>query len=150
KYENFHQVTYSNETIRACVELSNRYIQDRYLPDKAIDLMDEAGSKLNLTIKTPTKEEAQQRLSEIEKEKQSALAEENYELAAELCDETLQLQIELSADTTDKIIALTTDHIPYIIESKTGIPVGTLHSQEQQKMKNLDENLANKVIGQEE
>nr|WP_144922263.1 ATP-dependent Clp protease ATP-binding subunit [Paenibacillus bovis] len=150
KYENFHQVTYSNETIRACVELSNRYIQDRYLPDKAIDLMDEAGSKLNLTIKTPTKEEAQQRLSEIEKEKQSALAEENYELAAELRDEELQLEKELSADTTDKIIEVTIDHIHDIIESKTGIPVGKLQSQEQQKMKNLEENLAKKVIGQEE
>lgn len=150
KYENFHQVTYSNETIRACVELSNRYIQDRYLPDKAIDLMDEAGSKLNLTIKTPTKEEAQQRLSEIEKEKQSALAEENYELAAELRDEEMQLEKELSADTTDKIIEVTIDHIHDIIESKTGIPVGKLQSQEQQKMKNLEENLAKKVIGQEE
>ncbi|MFC5463937.1 ATP-dependent Clp protease ATP-binding subunit [Lederbergia graminis] len=150
KYENFHQVTYSNETIRACVELSNRYIQDRYLPDKAIDLMDEAGSKLNLTIKTPTKEEAQQRLSEIEKEKQSALAEENYELAAELRDEEMQLEKELSADTTDKMIEVTIDHIHDIIESKTGIPVGKLQSQEQQKMKNLEENLAKKVIGQEE
>lgn len=150
KYENFHQVTYSNETIRACVELSNRYIQDRYLPDKAIDLMDEAGSKLNLTIKTPTKEEAQQRLSEIEKEKQSALAEENYELAAELRDEEMQLEKELSADTTDKIIEVTIDHIHDIIESKTGIPVGKLQSQEQQKMKNLEGNLAKKVIGQEE
>src|SRR5690606_18884584 len=150
KYENFHQVTYSNETIRACVELSNRYIQDRYLPDKAIDLMDEAGSKLNLTIKTPTKEEAQQRLSEIEKEKQSALAEENYELAAELRDEEMQLEKELSADTTDKMIEVTINHIHDIIESKTGIPVGKLQSQEQQKMKNLEENLAKKVIGQEE
>src|SRR5690606_18879830 len=88
--------------------------------------------------------------SEIEKEKQSALAEENYELAAELRDEEMQLEKELSADTTDKMIEVTINHIHDIIESKTGIPVGKLQSQEQQKMKNLEENLAKKVIGQEE
>lgn len=73
KYEKYHQVSYSDEAIKACVILSNRYIQDRYLPDKAIDLMDEAGSKLNLTLVTGNEEELKQRLTEIEQEKQTAL-----------------------------------------------------------------------------
>ena len=78
--------------MKACVDLSSRYIQDRYLPDKAIDLLDEAGSKLNLTIKESDKEVVQQRLAEIEKEKQAVLENEDYETAAKLRDEEAQLE----------------------------------------------------------
>lgn len=150
KYENFHQVTYSDEAIKACVELSIRYIQDRFLPDKAIDLMDEAGSKLNLLLKETDKEEIQQRLAEIEKEKQAALGQENYELAAQLRDEELHLEEGLNQGLEKNRLTVELSHIHEIIETKTGIPVGKLQADEQQKMKNIEAQLSSKVIGQEE
>ncbi|MBS4177316.1 ATP-dependent Clp protease ATP-binding subunit [Lederbergia citrea] len=150
KYENYHQVNYSDEVLKACVELSSRYIQDRYLPDKAIDLMDEAGSKLNLSIKETNKEEIQQRLAEIEKEKQTALSKEDYEIAAKLRDEELELEKEMNAVSSSTKVDVEIEHIHEIIEQKTGIPVGKLQSAEQQKMKNLEQSLTEKVIGQDE
>lgn len=98
KYENYHQVKYSDEAINACVNLSHRYIQDRYLPDKAIDLMDEAGSKLNLTFGTTDRADIKQRLVEIESEKQKALEKEDYETAAKLRDEEEKLEKTLNAN----------------------------------------------------
>jgi len=150
KYENYHQVRYSDAAIKASVELSSRYIQDRYLPDKAIDLMDEAGSKLNLTMKSPKYEDVQVRIVEIEQEKQAALSEENYELAAKLRDEELRLEKSLNDQTINEMPIVEVNHIQEIIEFKTGIPVGKLQSDEQLKMKHLEENLAKKVIGQDE
>ncbi|MCR2820919.1 ATP-dependent Clp protease ATP-binding subunit [Lederbergia panacisoli] len=150
KYENYHQVKYSDAAIKACVELSSRYIQDRYLPDKAIDLMDEAGSKLNLTMKSPKYEDVQQRIVEIEQEKQAALSKENYELAAKLRDEEVNLEKSLNDHSNNDKPIVEVSHIQEIIEFKTGIPVGKLLSEEQKKMKHLEESLAKKVIGQEE
>lgn len=92
KYEAYHGVTFSDEAIKACVTLSSRYIQDRHLPDKAIDLLDEAGSKANLLIDELNDEDAAERLTAIEAEKTKALEEENYELAAKLRDEELALE----------------------------------------------------------
>ncbi|MBU5214448.1 ATP-dependent Clp protease ATP-binding subunit [Heyndrickxia oleronia] len=150
KYEKYHQVSYSDEAIKACVILSNRYIQDRYLPDKAIDLMDEAGSKLNLTLVTGNEEELKQRLTEIEQEKQTALTKEDYETAATLRDEEEKLEQMLQTENKHSQPIVDITHIQAIIEKKTGIPVGKLQENEQQKMKNIEENLAKKVIGQEE
>lgn len=150
KYESFHEVTYTDDAIKACVELSSRYIQDRFLPDKAIDLMDEAGSKLNLMIKEPNKEEAQQRYAELEKEKQAVLAREDYETAAKLRDEEVELEKILNKDSSAPRMIVDVNHIQDIIATKTGIPVGKLESDEQKKMKNLVDNLSSKVIGQEE
>ncbi|MED3655301.1 ATP-dependent Clp protease ATP-binding subunit [Heyndrickxia sporothermodurans] len=151
KYENYHQVKYSDEAINACVNLSHRYIQDRYLPDKAIDLMDEAGSKLNLTFGTTDRADIKQRLVEIESEKQKALEKEDYETAAKLRDEEEKLEKTLNAnDQTNHSAIVDVSLIQEIIEQKTGIPVGKLQEDEQQKMKNIEENLAKKVIGQEE
>ena len=84
QYEKFHHVQYTDEAIEACVKLSHRYIQDRFLPDKAIDLLDEAGSKANLTINIADERDIQNRLNKIIKEKEKAAEEENYELAAKL------------------------------------------------------------------
>lgn len=92
KYEKYHGVTFSNEAINACVTLSSRYIQDRHLPDKAIDLLDEAGSKANLELDTVNEEDAAERLKAIDAEKTKALHEENYELAAKLRDEEAALE----------------------------------------------------------
>ncbi|RWR12437.1 AAA family ATPase [Siminovitchia fortis] len=150
KYESFHEVTYTDEAINACVDLSSRYIQDRFLPDKAIDLMDEAGSKLNLMINEPSKEEAQRRYAEVEKEKQAALAKEDYETAAKLRDEEAELEKILNEGSAGPRMVVDVKHIQDIIAVKTGIPVGKLESDEQKKMKKLADNLSSKVIGQEE
>src|SRR5690606_2983288 len=128
-----------------------RYIQDRFLPDKAIDLMDEAGSKLNLTIGTTGKEQVEDRLAEILKEKEDALTKEDYEKAAKLRDEEASLDKVLqSQDTQTSRPTITVEQIQALIEEKTGNPVGKLQEDEKGKMKHLAENLANKVIGQDE
>ncbi|MBO0994508.1 ATP-dependent Clp protease ATP-binding subunit [Bacillus sp. SD088] len=151
QYEKYHQVQYSDEALKACVDLSARYIQDRYLPDKAIDLMDEAGSKLNLTIKDESHEAIHQRLAEIDKEKQTTLKQENYELAAKLRDEEVELEHKLNTTTSSESqLTVHPEDIQSIIERKTGIPVGKLQSDEQQKMKELEKNLTARVIGQAE
>ncbi|MDQ0162250.1 ATP-dependent Clp protease ATP-binding subunit [Aeribacillus alveayuensis] len=150
KYEDYHQVQYSEEAIQACVKLSHRYIQDRFLPDKAIDLMDEAGSKVNLQHDSLDEQHIQDRLNEIAQKKQLALKEENYELAAKLRDEEEKLEKQLGRNESVKKPIVDASLIEKIIEEKTGIPVGKLQKEEQSKMKNLEENLAKKVIGQQE
>ncbi|MFD6442867.1 AAA family ATPase, partial [Peribacillus sp. NPDC060186] len=149
-YEAYHGVTYSEEALRAAVELSNRYIQDRFLPDKAIDLMDEAGSKLNLTIEDGQEEDVKERLAQIYKEKEKALKEEAYEKAAELRDEEEKLEKSLRAGENSVKPNVTVEDIQQIIEQKTGIPVGKLQEDEQERMLHLQEELMKKVIGQEE
>ncbi|MBM4764328.1 ATP-dependent Clp protease ATP-binding subunit [Bacillus sp. B15-48] len=149
KYEDYHEVTFSKEAINACAHLSNRYIQDRFLPDKAIDLMDEAGSKLNLKTDFAGKEKIEERLAVISKEKEAALASEEYEKAAQLRDEEIMLEKTLNSGTNQSRPLVTVDQIQKLIEKKTGIPVGKLQEDEQGKMKYLAENLANKVIGQD-
>lgn len=150
KYESYHQVTYSDEVIAACVELSQRYIQDRYLPDKAIDLMDEAGSKVNLrSISGESKEEWQARLDQLQREKKDATEKEDYERAAKLRDEEAQLLQQMDqSDRREDPAHVTVEDIQDIIERKTGIPVRKLQSDEQAKMKNLADRLESKVIGQ--
>ncbi len=151
KYETFHEVTYSKEALEACVTLSQRYILDRFLPDKAIDLMDEAGSKLNLKTDYSSAGQIEKRLAEIAKEKETVLKEENYEEAAKLRKEEVELEKALknASDTKNRPV-VTVEHIQEIIEKKTGIPVGKLQEDEQTKMRHLFENLSGKVIGQEE
>lgn len=150
RYEQYHQVQYSDRAIEACAVLSARYIQDRYLPDKAIDLMDEAGSKLNLQITDSDQGSIQKRLEEIAHEKQQALSEENYELAAQLRDEENKLLQTLKENPKTTTFIVDEDLIHEIISEKTGIPVGKLQQDEQNKLKELEQNLASKVIGQEE
>ncbi|MFT9850211.1 ATP-dependent Clp protease ATP-binding subunit [Aneurinibacillus sp. REN35] len=149
KYESYHQVSYSDEVIRACVELSHRYIQDRFLPDKAIDLLDEAGSKVNLRTSGKTTEEMRARLAQVSEEKKEATAKEEYERAARLRDEENHLLAQLDEMEDNKQqAAVTVEDIQAIIERKTGIPVKKLQSDEQQKMKHLAQKLESKVIGQ--
>jgi ATP-dependent Clp protease ATP-binding subunit ClpE len=149
KYEKYHSVTFSDEAIKACVTLSSRYIQDRHLPDKAIDLLDEAGSKANLELDTVNEEEAAERLKAIDAEKTKALQEENYELAAKLRDEEVALEKQLAQESPVSSSEIGAEHIQAIIEQKTGIPVGKLQADEQVKMKELEERLHQRVIGQE-
>ncbi|MFE8703560.1 AAA family ATPase [Cytobacillus sp. FJAT-54145] len=148
KYEQFHDVTFSDEAIEACVTLSHRYIQDRFLPDKAIDLMDEAGSKVNLTSSYHSTEQIEKRLAEISKEKEAVLKDELYEKAAALRKEEKELEDALNHKNIERPV-VDVAQIQQIIEKKTGIPVGKLQEDEQVKMQNLHSNIANKVIGQE-
>ncbi|WP_342430411.1 ATP-dependent Clp protease ATP-binding subunit [Neobacillus sp. FSL H8-0543] len=148
KYEDYHEIRYSDEAIDACVQLSHRYIQDRFLPDKAIDLLDEAGSKLNLTVENKNTEQIENRLKKIAADKDAALKNENYELAASLRDEEAKLEKSLNQAAAFERPIVQLSHIQEIIELKTGIPVGKLQEDEQQKMRHLEEHLNKKVIGQ--
>ncbi|WP_071395517.1 ATP-dependent Clp protease ATP-binding subunit [Bacillus tuaregi] len=150
KYEAFHHVTYTKEALHACVNLSHRYIQDRFLPDKAIDLLDEAGSKMNLTSSYASTEEIEKRLKEIVQEKEAVLKAEEYEKAAKLREEEKQLELALNTSGEQERPIVDVQHIQEIIEKKTGIPIGKLHADEQIRMKEFQKNLASKVIGQEE
>jgi ATP-dependent Clp protease ATP-binding subunit ClpE len=150
-YEKFHEVNYSDEVVEAFVTLSSRYIQDRFLPDKAIDLMDEVGSRLNLKNSQQDSESLNKRLEEIVAEKQEAADREDYELAANLRYQEIQLQKQLEkASDDEKVLDVSISDIQLIIEEKTGIPVTKMQAEEQQQMKNLGENLRKKVIGQDE
>ncbi|WBL13081.1 ATP-dependent Clp protease ATP-binding subunit [Sutcliffiella sp. NC1] len=147
KYEEFHQVKYSEDALKACVNLSHRYIQDRHLPDKAIDLLDEAGSKKNLIDPMVDFESMQIRLKEIETEKQKALKEENYETAAKLRDEELKIENELKKENKS-VPTVSVEDVEAIISEKSGIPLGKIQNDEQNQLKNLEGNLNKKVIGQ--
>ncbi|EIT85754.1 ATPase AAA [Fictibacillus macauensis ZFHKF-1] len=150
KYEAFHEVTFSTEVLQACVTLSHRYIQDRFLPDKAIDLMDEAGSKINLLHSGTESAQLEERLATIAQEKEAAAAQENYEKAAKLRQEELQIQEKLAEAGEQQKAEVTIEDIQKIVEQKTGIPVRKLQGDEQAKLKDLAHNLAQRVIGQEE
>jgi len=150
KYEQYHQVKYSEEAIKACVTLSHRYIQDRFLPDKAIDLLDEAGSKLNLTAEYKDSKQLEQRLQEIGQEKEQALNEENYEAAAKLRDEEAKIEKQLNTEKASDLPVVDAEMIQNLIEDKTGIPVGKLQADDQIKLKNLEDKMKHKVIGQED
>ncbi|RKD68138.1 ATP-dependent Clp protease ATP-binding subunit ClpE [Sinobaca qinghaiensis] len=153
-YEAYHQVSYTKEALEACVSLSSRYIQDRFLPDKAIDLMDEAGSKINLLHSSDDELEIQSRLEQIAAEKEKATQQENYEKAAQLRDEETRLMSQRDKAAAGESVSqskaeVTVEVIQEIIENKTGIPVRRLQKDEQQKMKDLPERLNADVIGQE-
>ncbi|MFC7370182.1 ATP-dependent Clp protease ATP-binding subunit [Fictibacillus iocasae] len=151
RYEEYHNVRYSAEALQACVQLSHRYVQDRFLPDKAIDLMDEAGSKANLLHETGEVSAIEERLLTIGKEKEKAALDEDYERAAKLRQEELQLEEKLKAKEEEKKSAIVeVESIQHIVEKKTGIPVRKLQVDEQSKLKGLKDRLAEKVIGQEE
>lgn len=151
RYENFHEVKYSDEAIRSFVTLSQRYIQDRFLPDKAIDLMDEVGSRLNLANIEKDSDALQQRLDEVVQEKQKAADAENYEQAANLRYQEVQLQKQIEkAKNESQITEVGVEDILLIVEEKTGVPVTKLQKDEQEKMKNIAGNLNEHVIGQEQ
>ncbi|MGG3914059.1 AAA family ATPase [Rossellomorea vietnamensis] len=150
RYEDYHGVEFTDESIEACVKLSYRYIQDRFLPDKAIDLMDEAGSKVNLLSEGKDKTVIHKKLHEVRVKKEQATKEENYEQAAILRDEEASLEKQLGQESSDSKALVDKDLIQAIIEAKTGIPVGKLQSDDRKRMKSLEENLAHKVIGQDE
>ncbi|MFB1050918.1 AAA family ATPase [Paraliobacillus sp. JSM ZJ581] len=149
RYEAYHHVTYTNEAIEGAVTLSKRYLQDRFLPDKAIDLIDEAGARLNLAHAESDKETIQKQLDNIAKEKQEAAEKEDYERAANLRHQELMLEKKLNESIEQTKVSVTVEDIQLIIEEKTGIPVRKIQSDEQSKMQHLAANLGEKVIGQD-
>lgn len=155
RYEDYHKVKYSDEALEAAVNLSNRYIQERFLPDKAIDLIDEAGSRKNLTIKVDDPAKVQKQIDYAEKEKQAAIDREDFEKAGYWKTQAEQLQRQLEAAKTSQPVVddaqtVTVKDIQQIVEEKTGIPVGELQESEQTQLNHLAENLAAHVIGQDE
>lgn len=149
KYENYHHVKYTDEAIKAAATLSNRYIQDRFLPDKAIDLLDESGSRKNLTLNPIDPKNVQQKIDQAQAQKQTALKQEDYEKAAFYRDQVKKLEdMRDNKVDTEKQPTVTEKDIEQVVEEKTNIPVGELKAQEQQQLKNLTPDLEAHVIGQ--
>lgn len=159
KYEAHHGVKITDEAIKASIDLSTRYITDRFLPDKAIDLIDEGSSKIRLNnFVEPTEvKDIEQRLQEIEAQKEEAAKLEDYENAAKLRSEELKLEEELNAmrakwkksvDTEHNI--LTEEDIAEVVADWTGIPVSKINESDQERLRNLEQDLEKRVIGQNE
>ncbi|MCM3706629.1 MULTISPECIES: ATP-dependent protease ATP-binding subunit ClpC [Cytobacillus] len=159
RYEAHHRVTITDEAIKAAVKLSDRYISDRFLPDKAIDLIDEAGSKVRLRSYTtpPNLKELEVKLEDVRKEKDAAVQSQEFEKAASLRDteQRLREQLEETKKTWKEKQGkenseVTVEDIANVVASWTGIPVSKLAQTETEKLLNLEEILHSRVIGQEE
>lgn len=159
KYEAHHNVKITDDAIKAAVDYSIRYVNDRYLPDKAIDLVDEAASKVKM--KTYTKPDSFKKLDEeiekIDKEKEEAIATQNFEKAAKLRDKAKNKKKELEEaqekwknNNRKKIMTLKVSDIANVIATWTGVPVSKITQTENEKLQNLESNLHKRVIGQDE
>lgn len=159
RYEVHHNVTITDEAIEAAVKMSIRYLPDRYLPDKAIDLIDEAASSLRLkTVTTPVDvQELEDKLEELEKEKEEAIKTEEFEKAGEVKKQQTQLKKQLEEAKTSwekknkqSGQTVTKEDIADVIAKWTGIPVKSLQEEESQKLLHMEESLHKRVIGQQE
>ena len=151
KYEDYHHVKYTDAAIEAAALLSNRYIQDRFLPDKAIDLLDEAGSKMNLTLNLVDPKVIDQRLIEAENLKAQATRDEDFEKAAYFRDQIAKYKELQQTSVLDKDTPIISEKtIEHIVEQKTNIPVGDLKEKEQSQLVNLASDLKTHVIGQDD
>jgi ATP-dependent Clp protease ATP-binding subunit ClpC len=159
RYEAHHRVSITDEAIKAAVKLSDRYISDRFLPDKAIDLIDEAGSKVRLRSFTtpPNLKELEVKLEEVRKEKDSAVQSQEFEKAASLRDTEQRLREQLEETKKNwkekqgkENNEVTVEDIASVVSSWTGVPVSKLAETEMAKLLNLEEALHSRVIGQEE
>ncbi|MCP1769896.1 ATP-dependent Clp protease ATP-binding subunit ClpE [Streptococcus gallinaceus] len=151
KYQDYHHVRYTDEAIEAAAVLSNRYIQDRFLPDKAIDLLDESGSKMNLTLNFVDPKEIDKRLIDAENRKAQATRDEDFEKAAYYRDQIAKYKEMQKTSLSEEDIPLITEkEIEAIVEQKTNIPVGDLKEKEQTQLINLASDLKSHVIGQDD
>ena len=151
KYEDYHHVKYTDAAIEAAALLSNRYIQDRFLPDKAIDLLDEAGSKMNLTLNFVDPKVIDQRLIEAENLKAQSTRDEDFEKAAYFRDQIAKYKELQQTSVLDKDTPIISEKtIEHIVEQKTNIPVGDLKEKEQSQLVNLASDLKAHVIGQDD
>jgi ATP-dependent Clp protease ATP-binding subunit ClpC len=159
RYEAHHRVTITDDAIEAAVKLSDRYISDRFLPDKAIDLIDEAGSKVRLKSYTapPNLKELEQRLDETRKEKDAAVQSQEFEKAASLRDSEQRLREELEEMKNEwkkkqgqEDTEVTADDIAQVVASWTGVPVSKLAEEETDRLLKMEDILHERVVGQEE
>lgn len=158
KYEAHHNVNYTDEAIEACVKLSDRYITDRFLPDKAIDALDEAGSRVHITnMEVPEKVvEIENELEQVREQKNSVVKRQKYEEAAKLRDDEKKLEKELLLAQEDwqeeqrqNRETVTENHIADVVAMMTGIPVQRVSDGESDRLAKLEELIQGKVIGQE-
>lgn len=158
-YEEHHNVHYTDEAIKACVMLTNRYMSDRYLPDKAIDALDEAGSRVHITnINVPKNIlDLEKRLEELDKEKNTAVKQQKYEEAADLRDKEKKLEQELAVaqaewekDAMENKETVTEEDVAEVVSMMTGVPVQRIAQAESKKLAALPERIKSKVIGQDE
>ena len=160
RYAEFHEVTYTDEAVRAAVELSNRYITDRFLPDKAIDLIDQAGARMSLARGPGVDVDALKRnLSELEAEKKSAIEAEDYERAGRVRDEITALTARIeSVEAPDAQAARTAaseatigeEEIAQVVSRATGIPAARMTQSQKVRLANMEEVLHDRVVGQDE
>jgi ATP-dependent Clp protease ATP-binding subunit ClpC len=155
RYEAHHQVRFTDEALAAAAELSDRYITDRFLPDKAIDLVDQAGARVRLRTKTPARDrrEREKRLEQLRREKDEAVAVEDYQRASALRDEIASLTERPDGEAADgerAVPEVTAADIAEVVSRATGIPVAQLTAEEKDRLLRLEEHLHRRVIGQDE
>ncbi|ALE73907.1 ATPase AAA [Pseudonocardia sp. EC080610-09] len=154
RYEAHHQVRYTPEALRAAVEMSDRYVTERFLPDKAIDLLDQAGARVRLRTRTPTVDhrEIEQQIDQLTRDKDQAVAHEDYERASQLRDEITVARDKLSADPADpqgKAPVVGVDEIAEVVSRATGIPATQLTEAERDRLLRLEDELHRRVVGQD-
>ncbi|MGP8303856.1 ATP-dependent Clp protease ATP-binding subunit [Streptomyces inhibens] len=157
RYEAHHQVRYTNEAVLAAVELSDRYIAHRFLPDKAIDLIDQAGARVRLRsgAKTTDVRELERQVEQLVRDKDQAVAAEQYERASELRDRIGELTVRIEADqgappTDGRSVVVTAEDIAEVVSRQTGVPVSSLTQEEKERLLGLKQRLHTRVIGQED
>ena len=159
KYEEHHNVKYTEDAIKSCVILTDRYMNDRFLPDKAIDALDEAGSRVHITnIKVPTHiNNLEEKLAIITEEKKLAISKQKFEEAAELRDNEKKIQNQLKhaqniweKDLKEHKETVTEENVADVISIMTGIPVNRVASQERKRLSIMDKNIRKKIIGQDD
>ncbi|MBV6655628.1 MAG: ATP-dependent Clp protease ATP-binding subunit [Mameliella sp.] len=159
KYEEFHNVNYSREAIEACVKLSDRYISDRFLPDKAIDVLDEVGARVHLkNIHVPEHiEELEKKIEELKEQKNQAVKNQQYEKAADLRDKESKLvrqlefaKIQWEEEVKTKRYPVEEEDIAEVVSMMTGIPVKRVAQSESKKLVGMDNDLQDVIIGQNE
>ncbi|BCK58100.1 ATP-dependent Clp protease ATP-binding subunit [Nocardia wallacei] len=153
-YEEHHQVRYDDEALIAAAELSDRYITDRFMPDKAIDLVDQSGARVRLRTRMPgpDRREAEEELARLKREKDAAVAAEDYARADSLKDQIVAAEerVERIGREADDLPHVTVDDIAAVVSKQTGIPVSELTVEEKQRLLRLEDVLHKRVVGQEE
>jgi ATP-dependent Clp protease ATP-binding subunit ClpC len=157
RYEAHHQVRYADEALVAAVELSDRYLTDRFLPDKAIDLIDQAGARVRLRTKTPGTDlrNLERRADELQRDKDQAVASEQYERASELRDEIGEVRLQMDrlgrpGGGQSEVPEVTSADIAEVVSRATGIPVHQLTEEEKDRLLRLEQHLHGRVVGQDE
>ena len=156
RYEAFHKAKITDEALKAAVTLSSRYITDRFLPDKAIDVMDEAASKVRMKVfsATPDVKALEDRLANIQKEKEAAITSQDFEQAAKLRDEEKSVTKEIedkkasAKEKSDEQLVVTDDDIAAVVTQWTGIPVSKIAEKESETLLHLEDELHKRVVGQ--